>query len=330
MEKQELLTAITHLSEQNLITKEEILASYAQGKIHNVPFFRKNRSITNILYFIGGLIVILGIALLVMENWFLMTTPVKIITTLGFGLLSYIAGVILYREERFGAVSNAFHFIAAMIIPLGLAVLFNESGLTFYANFNQTIMSGIILLFYSVNTWVFRKKLFTLFTIIYATWFFISLTNLLYEDFLYYNFDYLVYRIFLVGITYICFGYYLTSTTQRSLSDILYGYGVLFVLGAALYLGKWSPGQNIFWELTFPVLVALVIYGSVLLQRKVFLVFGTLYLMVYILKITNEYFSGTFGWPISLVICGLMMIGAGYLSFSVNSRIHLNYNKSHT
>ena len=66
--------------------------------------------------------------------------------------------------------------------------------------------------------------------------------------------------------------------------------------------------------LIFPVLVFGALYLSVHLKSKSFLTFGTLFLMGYILKLTSEYFSDSLGWPLALVIAGLAMIAAGYLS----------------
>jgi len=37
-------------------------------------------------------------------------------------------------------------------------------------------------------------------------------------------------------------------------------------------------------------------------------------------KMTQEYFTGTFGWPISLMICGITLIGIGYYAFKLNKK----------
>ncbi|MGH2611719.1 MAG: hypothetical protein ACRDFB_01560, partial [Rhabdochlamydiaceae bacterium] len=132
--------------------------------------------------------------------------------------------------------------------------------------------------------------------------------------------DFYEYRVLFVGLSYLFLGYYLSSTLQRDLAGALYGFGSLFFLGAALSLGGFKPSQNIFWELIFPGLVFVILYLSVHLKSKAFLTFGTLFVMIYILKITGEYFSGTLGWPISLMFCGVALIGVGYYAFSLNKK----------
>ena len=71
--------------------------------------------------------------------------------------------------------------------------------------------------------------------------------------------------------------------------------------------------QNVFWELIFPGLALATLFVSVPLKAKSFLTFGALFLMSYILKITAEYFTSGLGWPLALVLAGLMLIAVGYL-----------------
>jgi hypothetical protein len=63
-----------------------------------------------------------------------------------------------------------------------------------------------------------------------------------------------------------------------------------------------------------------VILLSIWLKSKSFLVFGALFLMIYILKITSEYFTNSLGWPLALVLAGLLLIGIGALSVWLNKR----------
>jgi hypothetical protein len=48
--------------------------------------------------------------------------------------------------------------------------------------------------------------------------------------------------------------------------------------------------------------------------------------MIYILKITHEYFSKDLGWPLALVLVGFFMIAIGYFSFYLN-RKYLSFKK---
>ena len=50
------------------------------------------------------------------------------------------------------------------------------------------------------------------------------------------------------------------------------------------------------------------------------LVVASVMLMGYIMKLTSEYFAGDLGWPLALVIAGLLLMAVGYLAFVMNKR----------
>jgi hypothetical protein len=119
-------------------------------------------------------------------------------------------------------------------------------------------------------------------------------------------------------------GYSFSKNERAPLSGFLYSFGILGVLGAALILGEWTPNQNVFWELIYPILVFGALFLSIHIKSKAFLIWGTIFLMAYILKITAEYFSTGLGWPLALVIAGLAMIGVGYMSISIKNKYLTN------
>ena len=124
----------------------------------------------------------------------------------------------------------------------------------------------------------------------------------------------------MAGLSYLFLGYSFADSEKKSLSPWLYGFGVVAFLTAALCLGGYSPKQNVFWELIFPGLAFGVIFLSVYLRVKSFLVFGSMYLMMYIMKITQEYFTSGFGWALSLIVVGFAVMGIGYFAFYLNKK----------
>jgi hypothetical protein len=106
-----------------------------------------------------------------------------------------------------------------------------------------------------------------------------------------------------------------SGTERDGLSGPLYAFGSLAFLGSTLALGGWKPSQNAFWELALPGLVFGVLYLSVHLRSKALLTFGSLFLGAYLAKITGEYFSDSMGWPLALIVLGLLLMGVGFLTF---------------
>ena len=321
MDKKDLLKHIQSLASQKAITKDELISAFDAGISGDVPEegFRQ-AGISHILYYIGGAIVFIGISVLIWQHWTALNSATKILSTLGAGIASYIAAVFLSREERLEIASRAFYFISALVMPLGLHVTFHVAGLDTGSHGVQSVVSGILLVTFFLSYLANRKTVFALFNIIFGTWLFFSFTSFLVGGRPGFGWEFSAYRVLCVGLMYGLLGYHYAETPYRALTGALYGFGVFCFLGAALALGDWKPHQNWLWELIFPGLVFGVMFLSVYLKSKAFLTFGSLYLIAYIFKITGEYFAGSLGWPLVLVLTGLGLISIGYLHFTLKRK----------
>lgn len=319
MEKQEILQNIKALAAQKAITREEIVAAYDEGAGVD-SILTKKLGIAEILYYIGGAIVFLGITILISQNWTILSFPTKLAATLGAAIAAYVVGLLFSRTEKLETVGSAFYFISALVLPVGLGVAFDHAGFDTGSAGVQSLISGIALGFFLLSYAAFRKSMFTLFSVLFGTWFFFAFTNFLVNGNPLFDWRFFAYRTLLVGLSYILIGYAFAKGEKFSLSGFLYGFGILGFLGAALALGGWSPAENVFWEIIFPGLALATLFVSVHLKSKSFLTFGSLFLMAYILKITGEYFTNSLGWPFALVLAGLMLIAVGYLYVYLKKR----------
>lgn len=314
--KEEILQFIKTVAENNVVTKVELIAAYEEGSKHKASQeLAKRLSIAEILYYIGGGIVFLGISIMVLQNWSTLNAITKILATLGSGIAAYISGLLFSTEEKTEKVGSGFYLISALIMPLGLFVVFDNAGLDATSHSSQSLISAILLVTYLLTYIFSRKTLPLLFSIIFGTWLFFSFTSFLvngnpsFSDWKYYE-----YRTLVAGLAYLYLGYSFSQNERVRVTGFLYSFGIVGFLGAALSLGGWEPSQNLFWELVFPLLVLATLLLSVYIKSNAFLTFGTLFLMAYILKITSEYFSSGLGWPLALVLAGLTMIAVGYMS----------------
>lgn len=322
MNKEELLRQVRGLAAQHRITRDELTTAFDTGANFSSGGDTEahQSGISRILYYVGGAVVFLGIGVLVWQHWSALTGATKILATLGSGIAAYVAATFLIRNERFEAVSRAFYFISALVMPLGLHVTFDVAGWDTGSHGVQALVSGILLMTFLLSNWLYRKTVFTLFNIIFGTWLFFSFTSFLIGSNPRFGWEFSAYRVLCTGLAYAFLGHHFTQTPQRTLTGALYGFGALFFLGAALALGDWKPNQNEFWEAVFPGLVFGVMFLSVYLTSKAFLTFGSIYLMVYILKITAEYFADSLGWPLALVLTGLGLIAIGTLHFNLKKK----------
>ena len=312
MEKQEAVQYVKSIASQKILTREEVLSAYDEESKGDMVLVKK-LGIAEILYYIGGAIVFLGISILVWQNWSTLNFFTRVLATLGASLAAYVVGLLFSRDKKLEGVGSAFYLISALVLPMGLYVIFDNMGLDMGSAMARSLISGICLGAFLLSYAAFRKNIFVLFSILFGTWFFFSLTDFLTAGNLIFSWSFFEYRTLLVGLSYVLIGYAFSKGERATMSGFLYGFGILGLLGAAFSLGGYSSGQNSFWELIFPILVLGTLFVSVNLKSKSFLTFGSLFLMIYILKITGEYFMSGLGWPFALVLAGLMFIGVGYL-----------------
>jgi len=252
--KEDVLQYIRTLAEQKIITKDELTAAYDSGSGTKADVvLTKTLGVAEILYYIGGAIVFLGISILLWQNWSTLGFWTKVLATLGSGIAAYFVALIFSRDERTENVGSAFHLISALVTPLGLWVVFDNAGFDTGSYGSQSLISGIMLGTYLLSLFVFKKNIFTLFSIFFGTWLFFSLTSLMVGgDPHFNNWKFYMYRALVAGVAYTLMGYAFSKNERAPLSGFLYGFGVLGLLGAALALGDWKPNQNVFWELIYP------------------------------------------------------------------------------
>jgi hypothetical protein len=324
MDKQTVLDAIRELVTTGQLTEAEIAAAVheAAGTPAAEAAERSTRY-SRVLYFIGGGVVFIGIVAFIAQVWNDLGPVMHVVVTLGAGLAAFTAGVLLSWHGRLGAAGPAFFFVAALVLPLGIAVALDEAGLDPEKLGLQSLMAIALLAAFLAVYRLFRASSLLIYSIVYATWAFFAITAFLAgPDPRFARAEFYEYRILAIGLAFMVLAWAFSGTEREGLSGPLYAFGSLAFLGAAIALGGWKPSQNVIWELVFPGLVFAVLYLSVHLKSKALLTFGSLFLGAYLAKITGEYFSDSMGWPLALMVLGFLLMAVGYLTLRLK-RIYL-------
>jgi hypothetical protein len=322
MDKRSVLDAVRALAAEGEITEAELSAAYRGGAGgDDTELVERHTRYSRVLYFIGGGVVITGIVALIGQIWNDLGAVMHIVVTLGSGLAAYVVGVLLSSKRWLGAAGPAFFLIAALVLPLGMVVALDEANINPEGFGWQSLISLVLMGAFLAAYLLFRSNSVLVYAIGYGSWLFFAVTSwLVGSNPTFEEIEFLEYRVLGLGLAYLVLAYAFEDTEREGLSGPLYGFGCLGFLGAALALGGWEPSQNVFWELIFPGLVFAVLYASVHLKSKALLTFGSLFFGAYLVKITSEYFSDSLGWPLALVIAGLMLMGVGYLTLHLKRR----------
>src|ERR1700722_5232976 len=110
MDKQELLSEVRRMLASGQITKDELLATSSSAPAVS-EISTRNLNLAEVLYYIGGGIVFLGIIVLCYQNWDSFSSFLRIFITLGSCLAAFLVAVLLHRYENFKKISQAFFLI---------------------------------------------------------------------------------------------------------------------------------------------------------------------------------------------------------------------------
>jgi len=271
-------------------------------------------SLTRLLYVIGGLLVVLGIIYFMSQLWGDMSAALRILITLGAGLVFAGAGSLFLIQEPEKDLGNVFHAIGGCLIPGGALVTLDEM----VSNVNTTgpvaITVGLVFLFYLALVIYHRRVVVNFFAFATGTAFVYLLSDSLMPSI---GPDYYSYLTMMIGISYVIYGVAFTGGWNDRLIPLLYFFGPLGFYGAA-----YSRIANTqLMELLYPFLAfGGLALSVVVLKSRIALTISTLAVISYVVYLTREYFADSIGWPVALIILGFIVIGLGYLSVNLNRR----------
>ncbi len=289
--KQEALRDIVEIAKRHQITGKEISQA-----LNNLEKQSHHTLLKLTLTYIGGLLIFLGIAVYVGMFWDQMNSATRILATLGIGFVAYILGVIALYDPRYEKASSPLILTSAAIQPTGIFVLFSE---TFYG-FGGHIDGLIVFLLMFIQqfcTFLAKRKTLLLFTsIAFATLFIVE-----FFDFVRLN---ETYNITLVGLLLFIAAIFVQHSPYYRIASLGYFFGGSFMM-VGLYELLHKEG---YWFYLYLIPAFALVYISTLLRSAVILFVGGISAFAFTCYITKKYFVDSIGWPLSLVMLGIILL----------------------
>ncbi len=276
-----------------------------------------SKNLIHTFYGIGAMIVLVGVIILISQNWTQIGFSGRVSVTLGISLVTYVLAFFLYQPSQ-RMLSQVMFTISAALAPLGIYVLLHEANINFV--WPYTFFSACLLfLIFGAACLVNKKNILILITIGFASWAYFSFLLQMFPP--QFNSDLLKWATMLWGFSYILISYGYKSIAvavdsadgkeKKAIQNVLYGFGTLAILGSGILVGG-------FFDIIFIALIFVAFYASVYLKSQSMLLFGALFLMAHIIKLTSKYFVNSVGWPVSLIFVGFFVIGVGYVTYYLN------------
>ncbi|MEK7095494.1 MAG: DUF2157 domain-containing protein [Patescibacteria group bacterium] len=321
MNKEQIISFIKEQVAAGKISNGDLL-NMTQNTVTEHKEEAPTRNLTSVFYAIGGVIAVIGVAILVAQNWEEIGFAGRILVTLGISLVAYVVGLVM-RSPESRVLSQVMFTISVALAPMGTFILLQEADVNFTLNV-QILISLVLAVIYGVALLISKRNILSIFTLAFLTWTYFAVVLKIFDIENLRDMDILKWTVMILGFSYllIAYGYGVLSKRATDMIDrreksgiksILYGLGTIGVLGAGISIGG-------AFDLIFIAFIFAFFYGSVYLKSTGILILASLFLIGHIIKLTARYFIDSINWPVALIITGFVVIGIGYLTYYLNKK----------
>lgn len=335
-EKEESLRKIKELLDSGKMTPED-LAAFTPSTVPVIPLNTepsaeaptesRSKTLGAALYIVGAVIVCTGVAALIGQSWEVLNTFTRILFTFGLGVLFLGCGAYLKRTHKAeDMLAETTLAIGSVALVLGSGVIVHEAGLPLEEPGTVAILALLLTALNATLYMLLRSPIIAFTGLTTAVVFFHGLSEAILPDTLE---DVFAYTMIFNGIWLIVAGIFMARrTVLGAIAGMTRGFGAVFVLGAAMMemvFNNFLSGEETFslWQLIYPIFLGLIIYTSITVRSRGLLLISSIFLTLYILYISAQYFTDILGWPFTLMVTGAAMIGIAFGVRSLNQKFTL-------
>ena len=260
-----------------------------------------------ILGMLGGTFLFAGLGVFIALNWDLMNSAARIVITLGSGIAAFVLALTVSADERYNKARRPLYLVAALLQPIGILVTINEFSSGGDWRHAALLTAGVMAMQQAAVFWQRRDTALLFTTIVFASWFFVVWLDLLGAD------DDFVAFVLGASIVGLCVG--LERTAHRALTPFWYCIGAIAFFG-----GLFSLIEDTLIELLFMVAACGGVFLSTYVRSRALLFISTIAMLAYISYFTNQHFIDSLGWPLMLMLLGLVLIGLSTVAIQIDRR----------
>ncbi len=298
------LADVVTLARQHGFSAGEIAEALRDG-VASTTDERRRGVLVRVLGFIGGTFVFAGVGVFIALQWDSMNSAARVVITLGSGLAAFVLGVMSSRDPRFDKATAPMFLMAAALEPTGMLVAFNELGSSGDWRWASLVTCGSVALQFGFVFGSIRRSTLLVLCVLFGTLFFWTAFDMLDVD------DGV--GVLVLGGSLLLTAVGVDRTPHRVITPVWYLFGAAGVL-----YGVFDNVQSTPFELVFLFAAAGFVYLSVALHSRTLLFVATVGILAYTGWFTGEYFADSVGWPIALIIFGLLLIGLSALALRID------------
>jgi len=121
--------------------------------------------------------------------------------------------------------------------------------------------------------------------------------------------------VFTVGLSLLTVTYAIDRTRHAVITPFWY-----FASSTAMLVGLFSLTEETFLEILFLGAACGLVFLSTWVKSRSVLAVGTIAILGYVGYYTAEHFTNVVGWPIALILFGMLLIGLSAAAFRINRK----------
>lgn len=301
MDKQQGLIQIKQIMKQCQITIDDIQDSLRGTKnTHGAPL------VTQLLAYLGGVLVFGGICIFVSMQWEQMNSIARVLVTLGTGFVSFIMALCVITDSRFTKLVTPLFIIAALLEVAGLFVFLDEYFTpTGHWETPTMLVFGCVAIQFGF-TFLSLKRPVLLFVTMFALTCFMGA----FLDYVYVEEELIAV---IIGVALLVATFFINRSRFNVIVPVWY-----FIASVTFLIGLFEWTEKSWAEIIFVLGNLGLIYVSIYDKSRTLLFVSILGLFLYLSYTAYEHFVDSTGWPIALIFMGLLLFGLSALGVKLN------------
>jgi hypothetical protein len=297
------LAQIVEIAERNDLGEKEITYALKCAVTENPG----GTVLSGLLAYLGGIFIISGLAVFITMFWEDMNTAAHLIVTLGAGIAALVLAIQSLSHDRYSKVATPLFLIAAALQSTGIMVAFEELGTGGDPQVALLAMTVVMTLQMLAVFWKYQRDALLFFALVFGAASFGNAYDLMDMD------DDLITLIVGLSLLFVTAG--IDRTTYRSITPFWYFAGSAMFLWAGFELLEHTPFHVLYLGLT-----AFTIYISTVTKSRTLLFVSTVAMISYLGYFTYENFVDSAGWPLVLIVMGLVLTGLSSVAIKINKK----------
>ena len=302
--KEEALGQIAEIAREHGITTEEIRTQLSTPE---QAAGSRTSVLTSLLSYLGGIFVLAGLGVFIEMQWNDMNSFARVAVTLGSGIAAFFMAWIASGDRQRQKMTTPLFLLAGLLQPVGILVALDEFSSGGDDRHAFLLASGVLLVQQTLA--FFSKKVTSLLfmSIVFGLWFYATAMDLMDVD------EDLI--AFGLGLSMLFVLKRIDRTPHASITPFLYFCASSAMLAGLFNLVQYSPLEVLFLGASCGI-----VFWSTWVKSRSLLFVSTIAILSYVGYYTAEHFTDAVGWPIALILFGLMLIGLSALAFRINRK----------